>query len=801
MIRVNDRLGLRLLPTQAKLVKRLTVASRGFYWIQGPTLRKIEEVLNDEISLTDRAKSLYKKICRVVVSKKMGVYYFTFNNYPLKPWVIRNSLNYNLWLAMVDSENNTSMRKFSTEYRFMVISAINWLEKKGYDVIVNFDDLYPDPNGQATVKFGEMRVKPRSHQINNTIIADKRNYKILIGDSAGLGKTVSSLIILYKLHKEGVVNRILWVVPNAQYTEQVKGEGDDKFGVEIHTVSGEKFGRAERLGIEKEDRQEIKKHQSEYEKNGFICTTWALFRKDFVKEKKFTKDIHFDAVVFDEVHCCKENNLSYKASLSITAPVRIALTGTAMPNGKYEELFDILNVIDPPAAPSKNYFKTKMYKLIAKNKKKEESKKSNKKREDTIKEEARKKISKIALKYLVPKISYHSKSDVAGSLPKLIETRIHTKFSPVDRVVFDNFRTILSGLIEELQTYPKPWEMDEALKKEYYSVKATMVMVWQDLRRFCAFGSQSMGYRIDKYQTGEKKVYEILRDHYKLNINELEKLSKEASESPKNSRIIDFLLKRTGNNKFVIFCTEIKPNKKLVFDIIDRGIDAKLIMGKSNKLTEEEADALRQSQRFRDRDVQKVLDWFWMPWSAISKFLVKRRETDNLFRVFMGKVGSEELHNFFYTALATKLPRSKGGIITICVNDNIDTKEIADFVTEINNDGFYKAVYDDGSIILRYNKEPKKVLVTTDKLQEGINLQDASCMIFYDYPFSIRSREQRMSRVWRDGSYHDTIQVVYAINGIEFKIEQRLKEKYKSGSVLGFQDPKPVSMSEMFRML
>ena len=131
------------------------------------------------------------------------------------------------------------------------------------------------------------------------------------------------------------------------------------------------------------------------------------------------------------------------------------------------------------------------------------------------------------------------------------------------------------------------------------------------------------------------------------------------------------------------------------------------------------------------------------------------------------------------------------------MEDDIDA-----FINKINNDGFYKAkVYDDKTLTLRYNKEPKKVLVTTDKLQEGINLQDASCMMFYDYPFSIRSREQRMSRVWRDGSYHDTIQVVYAINGIEFKIEQKLKEKYQSGSALGFQDPKPISMSEMFRMM
>lgn len=802
MIRANDKLGLRLLPTQAKAVSKLTISNRGFCWIQGPNLGEIEKALNEEIVLTPQAQSIYEKMCRVRVTKQNNVYYFTFHSYPAKPWFIRDNFNYHLWIAMVNPVAN-STRKFSTKYRFMVITAIEFLEKYGYDVQLSFGDLFTSAEGQASVEFGEMKVKPRSHQINNIVFSENRNYRIVIGDAAGLGKTVSALMLLYKLNKEGLVNRILWVVPNAQYTEQIKGEAEDKFGVEVHTVSGERYGRNERLGIEKHGEREVRVDQTEYEKHGFICTTWALFRKDFTKEKNYTQHIHFDAVVFDEVHCCKEGNSSYEASLQITAPVRISLTGTAMPNGKYEELYDILNVTDPPAAPYKKYFKTNMYKLIAKEKKKESAKKSNRKGEEEIKKEAKKRINKIALKYLVPKISYHSKSDVADSLPKLMETRLHTNLTPVDRVVFDNFRTMIGGLIEELKTYPDPWELDEKTKEEFYTVKATMVMVWQDLRRFCAFGAQAMGYRVQKYQTGQKGVYKVLRNYFKGNINELEKLVKEASECPKNEKIIDFLLRNTGNTKFVIFCTEIKPNKKLVFDILNRNIDAKVIMGKTNTLTEEEAKRLNQPHRFRDKDVQEVLDWFWMPWSAISDFLVTQREKNNLSTVTIrnAKGGKKILRNFFYTALATIYPREKGSSLNIRLNEWTDETE--DFMRAINKDGFYKiSVNKDQNLLhLNYNQEPKKVLVTTDKLQEGINLQDASCMIFYDYPFSIRSREQRMSRVWRDGSYHDTIQVVYAINGVEFKIEQKLKEKYKSGSVLGYQDPKPISMSDLLRML
>jgi hypothetical protein len=233
----------------------------------------------------------------------------------------------------------------------------------------------------------------------------------------------------------------------------------------------------------------------------------------------------------------------------------------------------------------------------------------------------------------------------------------------------------------------------------------------------------------------------------------------------------------------------------MVFDLATKGVPAKIIMGKSNKLTKDEAARLDQPYRFRDQDVEEILDWFWMPWSGISSFLVRERTRGNLESL---KVDDRVIKNFFYTSLAIALPKEEGSHFTITLRDASDAEE---FVQSLVDDGFYRAEIKGNAITCTFNKETTKILVTTDKLQEGINLQDANTMIFYDYPFSIREREQRMSRVWRDGSRHDKISVIYVMNGIEYRLEKKLKEKYNSTSVLGFADPSPISMKEFLSII
>jgi hypothetical protein len=221
-------------------------------------------------------------------------------------------------------------------------------------------------------------------------------------------------------------------------------------------------------------------------------------------------------------------------------------------------------------------------------------------------------------------------------------------------------------------------------------------------------------------------------------------------------------------------------------------------MGKGNRLSEAEAEGLGQPPRFRDRDVEEVLGWFWMPWSLLSDFLINQRESGNLLRV---TDGDREWRNFFYTSLAVDLPKGPGASFRVELRE--PAGEAEEFADRVTADGFYRAFLRDGgrTVELEYGSEPRKVLVCTDKLQEGVNLQEASCVVFYDYPFSIREREQRMSRVWRDGSRHERIYVTYVMNGVEYNIERKLQRKYEKTSALGLPDPSPLSMMDLISAL
>jgi superfamily II DNA or RNA helicase len=788
MIEVSDDLGLDLLPSRGQKVRDLTVFDRGTYWIQGPVLEEIEEALGEGVTLTGPARDLYERMTTVELMYSRGKFEFHFYERPARPWLIRQVYERHRWLAMVErSESNG--RRFYTRHRYHAVAAVRWLESKGYAVEDRSGGrLHPERAGQAECEFGEMEVELRRHQRETLEKSRERGHRIVVGDQPGLGKTITAGAILRELCESGRVGRILWVVPSSALTEQVRGEMDGKFGAEVFVLTGESCSRSERLGLGEEGVEQMER--TEYERHGFVCTNWALFSKDFGKEPEYTEGIRFDAVVLDEAHRCQEGNLAYDAALALDSPYRIALSGTVMPNGEYGELFDMLNVVDPPAAPSKAYFEDLYYRR----KERLERKMS----EHDAENEAMRLTSKVALKYMLPKISVHSKEEVMEGLPELEEKRIHINFGKTDKQIFAAFKDIIHGVIEELKEFPSPWSLGRGEKGRYYALRSGMVMVYQDLRRFCAFGSGAVQGRVDEYLTNSKGTYRALRKYFSPEISRLDKLMSGAARSPKNRKVVDHIRSNERFRKSVVFCTEVEPNKRLALELSRAGLSAKCIMGKGNRLSEAEAEGLGQPPRFRDRDVEEVLGWFWMPWSLLSDFLISQRESGNLLRV---TDGDREWRNFFYTSLAVDLPKGPGASFHIELRE--PAGEAEEFADRVTADGFYRAFLRDGgrTVELEYGSEPRKVLVCTDKLQEGVNLQEASCVVFYDYPFSIREREQRMSRVWRDGSRHERIYVTYVMNGVEYNIERKLQRKYEKTSALGLPDPSPLSMMDLISAL
>jgi hypothetical protein len=787
MIEVGDRLGIRILPSRGQKIKDLTVFNQGVYWIHGPVLEDIEDALDEELDLTQAAERLYEQMRTVELSiNGAGNFEFRFHDYPPKPWFARSIYDRHRWLAMVEASERSSLI-FYTPHRYHALAASHWLGDLGYGVDVRCPDrLRPERPGQAPCTFGETAVTLRRHQEETLERAAERDYRIVVGDQPGLGKTISAGAILHQLYREGRIRRVLWVVPNSSLTEQVRGEMEDKFNTEVFVLTGETCGRARRLGLG--DDGETQVEATEYERHGFVCTNWALFSKDFAKDEGYTEGITFDALVLDEAHRCQEGNLAYDAALALASPVRIVLSGTVMPNGKWDELFDMLNVVDPPAAPGKGYFEGMYYRY--------RDRLLEKMDERDAEVEAGRLTSKVALKYMLPKIVVHSKEEVMEGLPEIEENRIHINFGAQDKEVFAYFKDIIHGIIGELKSLPSPWAMEKRQKGRYYSLKAAMVMVYQDLRRFCAFGSNAVRGRLEEYLSGTKGVYRTLRDLFGHEIRRLRVLLTKAAQAPKNGKLIDYLRKSLPVRKAVVFCTEVAPNKRLALDLTMKGVPAKVIMGKGNRLTEEEAGRLGQPERFRDQDVEEVLDWFWMPWSALSSFLLRERDSGNLVGV---RAGDREFRNFYYTSLAIDLPKGEGAAFEIELRE--PPEDLEDLASALNEDGFYRVEAEGSRLSLEYGREDKRVLVCTDKLQEGINLQDANCVVFYDYPFSIREREQRMSRVWRDGGRHPKIYVTYVMNGVEYNIERKLQEKYEKTSALGLPDPSPLSMMDLISII
>jgi superfamily II DNA/RNA helicase len=75
------------------------------------------------------------------------------------------------------------------------------------------------------------------------------------------------------------------------------------------------------------------------------------------------------------------------------------------------------------------------------------------------------------------------------------------------------------------------------------------------------------------------------------------------------------------------------------------------------------------------------------------------------------------------------------------------------------------------------------LLITTDVLSEGLNLQEASVVVHLDYPWNPARLDQRIGRVRRLGSRHHVV-TVYALAPPApaerlLRIDERLRDKLR----------------------
>lgn len=95
------------------------------------------------------------------------------------------------------------------------------------------------------------------------------------------------------------------------------------------------------------------------------------------------------------------------------------------------------------------------------------------------------------------------------------------------------------------------------------------------------------------------------------------------------------------------------------------------------------------------------------------------------------------------------------------------------------------------------SKERGVIALCSDAMAEGINLQQASAIVHLDMPTVLRIAEQRVGRVDRMDSPHETIEAWWPVDAEEFALrsDERFLERYETvSSLLGSNLPLPPEM-------
>jgi len=749
--------------------------------------------------------------------------------------IIQNSKTWNDLINIMKSLNvdkrdlvNAICVKINSFYHYVKKEKINesFNRAKNYLISVcndatllrsNILKIYHDVLNNYYDPIKSIIMVPRKEQyVYDLYVPETNNFVASNGIMCHNTITVGEALV--RLWNEGKVKRVLWVVPTAQLTDQIRGELKEKFQIDAITVTGGNMKRMTRLGIERRIKERIKDkvikedvkiHQSIYEKHAFIITTWGVFIRDWKKDVKFTQHVPFDAVVFDEGHRVSEGNASWTSATNVVAPIRFLLSGSIAPNGKWNELHDSMSIVDVGEYPSKMYFNSEQRRRVEHKLKNPSD--AEYKTELEIENEVNRILNKILYTYLKPRILRNTKADdgIREDLPKLKETKIHVSLSSEEGEILELFIDVIGEMLEELKYYGRnPWSMDKKTRDEYFFKRTAMMLVWQDVRRFCSFGGDYMKNRIDDIKKRTKPVHDYLLDKYKHAFVITEKLFKKGGVriAPKNDLISDWIDKNiTMTDRIVIFCSSPRRATDFGMALRDDGYPAKVILGQGNRLTDDESEELEQDPTFKEQDTENVINWFWYPWSDIFRFVLQVRD---LGAIIEGKDrDGTPITNFFYTNLPN-YDRIQMIVKRNSVSD-MTWKRIKMHVDELvkltipNECEFLSSIPSPTTITITFVKKKmdKRMLITTDALVEGINLQNANIVIFYDFPFSIRQREQRLSRIWRMGSVYPSVALICLMNGIEYSMEKSLKAKYYGGQQLGFTDPEPMSMTDMMKIL
>ncbi len=779
------------------------------FYLQSPKLDQLNDVLasyGHVAILDEQGKKSYADACKARVSFDVAKSRFLvmFPQYPSWPLFNRSITKRWTWDNMA-SQAIKSKPLYWVDHVYQLVEAIPWLEREGYEVTLDkavkaYFPPVPAPGERICSVTRSGSFEPKPHQIDSVKKMRELGFKGIIGDPAGFGKTISAGEIIDELFHDGKVSRALWVVPTSPLVTQVLEEMEGRYGLVGTPVTGETVKPAERLGTVKGKPS----GDTIYEKHGFVVMTWAMFVKDFTGKTfhEITKRVHFDLAVFDEGHRSQHGNKAREAVLNMSAPYRIILSGTIMPNGDWRELHAMVSSVSPSSVMAPWYFMNIEARL-------EEDFKVTK---DVAhpRHDAKKRVSSMVLPMLLKHVARHPETDQPSFMPALATVSLHVQTTKTEEAIIDREIALLSRVIEEWQSCRSLQYGSKDDKRFYKMMENAKNVVWSDLRRFCSHGSFRLKDRMNSILSESSPVNDWLRGNYTREINEIVALlsKPDVRDQPKNERVLS-ALDQSRPERCIVFYDSVRGAIELAKFLKDNDKSVRVIVGAYDQFEPGEADELGQSNHIGDEEIENILEWFWFPWKTISKIpAIVGSDMDVTFVSSTGErkkavyyVDAYKLGNHFTIEITSragmKVSDRVAGQLAEKLKSLFSSPAVKVNVTVGGSNDKNMVMLD----ITITGKKDRRVLVTTDKLNEGANLQVANFMIFYDAPLSIKQREQRMARARRMESRYKTVAVISILLGLDYAIDRALGMKYEMAERLGYPDANPVSMKEVLALV
>jgi ERCC4-related helicase len=315
---------------------------------------------------------------------------------------------------------------------------------------------------------------------------------------------------------------------------------------------------------------------------------------------------------------------------------------------------------------------------------------------------------------------------------------------------------------------------------------------------------------VDNATAGQLPVHAWVGENFPSQLKQIRVLldSGNIRPQPKNDKVLSTLDQVKADrclifNNSVLGCIELSKLLK------SNGYNVRVIVGDDSQFSDDDADELEQSSNIDNAEIESIIEWFWFPWKTISKLSSIDPSLDV---TFVAENGDRKKSLYYVDGykLGKKFNieiRWKNGMII----PNAVAEKIAATVVDLKKSPSIDASLLVGAnagtalivinVALTKNKD-RRILVTTDMLNEGVNLQIASLVVFYDHPLSIKQREQRVARSRRLESMHDSVGLVTVMLGLDYAIGKTLALKYDAAKQFGgYPDPTPVSIKDVLAMV